>query len=177
MYRERRERLRGVTSSHRLSADGASDRLRRIVRHIIRAAIVVAALPHALAAQSAAPVVPKLQVQPDQLRWVAGGNGIQTATVVGDPSKPGVYVTRLRFAKGTRIAPHLHPDERVAVVLSGSMYFGYGDAFDESALVHMVPGSTWTEPPKTAHFAFAKDEDVVIQVTGIGPSGTMPAAK
>jgi len=148
------------------------------MRHtLLRSIIVLLALPLGAAAQSSAPVVPKVQIQPDQLRWVAGGNGIQTATVLGDPSKPGVYVTRLRFAKGTRIAAHLHPDERVAVVLSGSMYFGYGDTFDESALVHMVPGSTWTEPPKTAHFAFAQDEDVVIQVTGIGPSGTMPAGK
>ena len=127
-------------------------------------------------AQSGAPVVPRVQIQPDQLRWVAGGNGIQTAAVLGDPSKPGIYVTRLRFARGTRIAPHLHPDERVAVVLSGSMDFGYGDSFDESALTHMVAGSTWTEPPNTAHFALVKDEDIVIQVTGMGPSGSRPAA-
>lgn len=83
---------------------------------------------------------------------------------------------RLRFAKGTRIAPHLHPDERVAVVLSGSMDFGYGDSFDARALTHMITGSTWTEPPNTAHFALVKDEDIVIQVTGIGPSGSRPAA-
>ena len=55
--------------------------------------------------------------------------------------------------------------------------FGYGNAFDENALTPMVAGSTWTEPPQTGHFAWVKDEDVVIQVTGIGPSGTTPAAK
>ena len=126
-------------------------------------------------AQSGAPVVPRVQIQPDQLTWVVAGSGIQTAAVLGDPSKPGIYVTRLRFAKGTRIAPHMHPDERVAVVLSGSMDFGYGNAFDESALTHMVAGSTWTEPPNTGHFALVKDEDIVIQVTGIGPSGSRPA--
>jgi len=86
------------------------------MRHtLLRSIVVLIALPLAAAAQSSAPVVPKVQIQPDQLRWVVGGNGIQTATVLGDSSKPGVYVTRLRFAKGTRIAPHLHPDERVAV--------------------------------------------------------------
>lgn len=143
---------------------------------LIRLAAVLA-LPVALAAQGSAPVVPRLQIQPDALTWNSGGDGIQTAIVLGDPAKPGIYVTRLRFAKGTRIAPHLHPDERVAVVLSGSMYFGYGNAFDESGFTHMVAGSTWTEPPNTAHFAWAKDEDVVIQVTGIGPSGTKPAVK
>lgn len=137
----------------------------------------VLAIPALASVQSAAPIVPRLQVQPDELRWVAGGTGIQTAAVVGDPAKPGIYVTRLRFAKGSRIAPHLHPDERVAVVLSGSLYFGYGETFDEGAFTRMTAGSTWTEPPNTAHFGFAKDEDVVIQVTGIGPSATRRAAQ
>lgn len=148
------------------------------MRHLLgRSFILVMLLPLALAAQSSAPVVPKVQVQPDQLRWNSVGPGIQTSTVLGDPTKPGVYVQRLRFAKGTRVQPHMHPDERVAVVLSGTMYFGYGDTFDEAGLTHMVPGSTWTEPPKTPHFAFAKDEDVVIQVTGLGPSGSIPVTK
>ena len=143
---------------------------------LVFAAVLIAAVAVAQA-QTNPPVVPRLQVQPDALNWSPGGPGIQTATVLGNPTKPGIYVTRLRFAKGTRIAPHMHPDERVAVVLSGSMYFGYGETFDESALAHMVPGSTWTEPPKTAHFAWAKDEDVVIQVVGVGPSGSMPVTK
>lgn len=147
--------------------------MRRMRTRVIVAMLI--ALPVLIAAQADPPVIPKVQIQPDQLKWNPGGPGIQTAAVLGDPAKPGVYVTRLRFLKGARIAPHLHPDQRVAVVLSGSMYFGYGDTFDESAMTHMVAGSTWTEPPNTAHFALAKDEDVVIQVTGIGPSGSKPA--
>jgi quercetin dioxygenase-like cupin family protein len=143
------------------------------MRHALIAMMLT--LPVPAAAQAEAPVVQKVQIQPDQLKWNPGGPGIQTAIVLGDPSKPGVYVQRLRFQKGARIAPHMHPDQRVAVLLSGSMYFAYGDTFDESAMTHMVAGSTWTEPPNTAHFAFAKDEDVVIQVTGIGPSGSKPA--
>ena len=147
------------------------------MRNTGRVLIVIVAWSIALAAQAPAPLVPKVQVQPEQLKWTPGGPGIQTATVLGNPSKSGIYVTRLRFAKGARIMPHMHPDERVAVVLSGSMSFGYGDTFDEAAMTHMGAGSTWTEPPKTPHFALAKDEDVIIQVTGIGPSGTMPAQK
>ncbi|MEO7156258.1 MAG: cupin domain-containing protein [Vicinamibacterales bacterium] len=145
-------------------------------RFVIRL-VVLFFVPVSLAAQTGAPTVPRMQVQPDTLKWNTGGGGIQTAPVLGDPSQPGIYVTRLRFAKGTRIAPHLHPDQRVAVVLSGAMLFGYGNAFDENALTPMAAGSTWTEPPNTAHFAWAKDEDVVIQVVGVGPSGTMPAPK
>jgi quercetin dioxygenase-like cupin family protein len=137
--------------------------------------VAILLLPAALAAQSGATALPRVQIQPDALTWVTGGNGIQTAAVLGDPTKPGTYVTRLRFPKGTRIAPHMHPDERVAVVLSGSVLFGYGEVFDEQQLAPMPTGATWTEPPKTPHFAWAKDEDVIIQVVGIGPSGTLPA--
>ena len=139
--------------------------------------VVVFAVPLALSAQANAPVVPRVQVQPGELKWNTGGGGISTAGVIGDPSQPGIYVTRLRFAKGTRIQPHLHPDQRVAVVVSGSMLFGYGSTFDERALTQMVAGSTWTEPPDTAHFGWAKDEEVVIQVVGLGPSGSRPPPK
>jgi quercetin dioxygenase-like cupin family protein len=147
-----------------------------IHRWLIRLTIVFL-VPLTFAAQTNDVVVPRVLIQPDALTWNTGGGGIHTAAVLGDPSKPGVYVTRLRFAKGTRIMPHLHPDQRVAVVLSGSMLFGYGNTFDETALTRMTAGSTWTEPPKTAHFAWAKDEDVVIQVVGLGPSGSAPAPR
>lgn len=150
--------------------------MRTMPRLFIRIAAVIV-VPVALAAQTSAPVVARVQIQPDALTWSTAGGGIQTAAVLGDPAKARIYVTRLRFAKGTRIAPHMHPDERVAVVLSGSMDFGYGNAFDESTLTHMTAGSTWTEPPNTGHFARVKDEDVVIQVVGIGPSGSKPAPK
>ena len=32
-------------------------------------------------------------------------------------------------------------------------------------------GSFFAEPPKAAHFAWAKDGPAVLQITGIGPSG------
>src|SRR3954464_497747 len=98
-----------------------------MMRHAwARTLAILIAFPLIALAQSDAPVVGKAQVQPEQLHWTQGGPGIQTAAVLGDPTKPGMYVTRLRFAKGTHINPHMHPDQRVAVVLSGSMYFGYG---------------------------------------------------
>ena len=134
--------------------------------------LALCALPAALMAQTGAPIVPRIQVQSDKLQWT--GTGIQTAAVVGNPAAPGVYVTRLRFPKGTRIMPHMHPDERVAVLLSGSLYFSYGKTFDDQALTRLAAGATWTEPPNTPHFGLAKDEDAVVQVVGTGPSRTIP---
>ena len=61
-----------------------------------------------------------LRVAPDQLTWTADPRGYEQALIVGDPTKPGVYVARLRFPSNLRIAPHFHPDDRIVTVLSGS---------------------------------------------------------
>ena len=45
----------------------------------------------------------------------------QTAVLYGDPTKAGVFVTRVRFSAGWKDPPHWHPDEvRTVAVLSGS---------------------------------------------------------
>lgn len=126
-----------------------------------------------LSAQTATPL-PRVQVTPDQLQWTRNPNGIEQAVIVGDPTKAGVYTMRLKFPQGLKVQPHMHPDPRVAVVLSGTMYFAFGESFDETALKAMPTGSTWTEVPNSAHFAYAKDGDVVIQVVGLGPTASTP---
>ena len=113
-----------------------------------------------------------VQTAPDQMRWVADPRGYQQALIIGDPAKPGMYAAHIRFPANLRIAPHFHPDERIVTVLSGTVYFGYGERFDESQLRALPAGSVWTEPAGQPHFAWAKDGEVVLQVIGIGPSGT-----
>ena len=57
----------------------------------------------------------------------------QTVVLYGDPTKPGVFVSRVKFSAGWKDPPHWHPDEvRTVVVLSGTLYFGSGDKWDES---------------------------------------------
>jgi hypothetical protein len=36
----------------------------------------------------------------------------------------------------------------------------------------LAPGSFYTEPPNIAHFARTGDKQVVVQITGYGPTGT-----
>src|SRR3954447_2332208 len=68
--------------------------------------------------------------------------GSQTAVLYGDPTKPGVYVQRTKFPPDTKVRPHWHPDEwRTAVVLSGTLYFGVGEQWDESKLKAYPTGS------------------------------------
>jgi quercetin dioxygenase-like cupin family protein len=119
-------------------------------------------------------------IRPGDVPWPAAGAGgtgtsgaagIQTVVLKGDPAKAGLYTLMLRVAPNVRIQAHSHRDDRVATVLKGTWYFGYGDRFDEAALKALEPGSFYTEPPGVAHFAMTKEE-VILQIVGTGPSST-----
>ena len=101
----------------------------------------------------------------------SGASGIETVVLKGDPTTSGLYTLLLRAGPGMRIQAHSHGDDRVATVLEGTWYFGYGDRFNESALQALEPGSFYTEPPNVPHFAMTK-EQVIIQIVGTGPSST-----
>ena len=96
----------------------------------------------------------------------------QTAILYGDPTKPGVFVTRVKFSPGWKDMPHWHPDEvRTVAVLSGTFYFASGDKWDESKFKAYPVGTFYSEPAKSPHYTWAKDGEVIIQVTGVGPTG------
>ena len=148
----------------------------RLTRRIVGTAALVGALAAAVLAQSG-----ELRLAPVEVKWPAGASsligtsavpGIQTVTLKGDATRPGLYALLLRAGPNTRIEAHAHPDDRVATVVSGTWYFGYGREFDEKHLKVLPPGSVYTEPPGVNHFAMTKSEGVVIHITGYGPSGT-----
>ena len=99
--------------------------------------------------------------------------GPSGAVVYGDPTKPGLYVTRAKFAAGHKNMPHWHQDERTVVVLSGTYYFAYGEQWDETKLKALQPGTFLTEPPKAPHYNWAKDGEVILQITGYGPTSAV----
>jgi pimeloyl-ACP methyl ester carboxylesterase len=122
------------------------------------------------------------RLTPNELKFVGNGApgtgtsavaGIQTVVLKGNPEQPGLYTIILRVPAHTKIAAHDHPDDRVASVLSGTWFFGYGEKSDAANLKALPPGSVYTEPPHRAHFAETRDEAVVLQITGFGPSGTV----
>jgi quercetin dioxygenase-like cupin family protein len=110
-------------------------------------------------------------VTPDELKWVKGPLAMR-AVIAGDDKKQGMYVFRAKFPANFKAEPHYHPDEKVNMVISGTLLVGYGEEFDESKMKALPTGSIWTEPANQAHFVWAKDGEVVIQVVGNGPSGT-----
>lgn len=139
------------------------------LRQAAGAALLVSlALATAVCADPLAPV----RLAPDDLKWDVGPTGNGRAYLVGDEKRTGVYVYRSRFQPGAKVAPHFHPDERVVTIISGTLYMGYGDRFDEAAMKRLPAGSVWTEPAGQAHFVWAKEGEVMIQVMGAnGPSG------
>jgi len=112
---------------------------------------------------------------PGQLTWRPYSAGGVQASLLGDPDSAGTYVVRIRLPAGLRLAPHSHPDGRIVQVLSGTMYFAYGDSGDATKLRAFPAGSMWTEPAGIVHYAWAKDGEVVLQIVGTGPSGSRPA--
>jgi pimeloyl-ACP methyl ester carboxylesterase/quercetin dioxygenase-like cupin family protein len=98
--------------------------------------------------------------------------GIRTRVLLGDPTKPGLYTIQLEVPPNTRIEAHEHPDDRVATVISGTWYFGYGAEFDEKKLKELSPGSFYAEPAREPHFARTGVNAVLVHITGVGPSGT-----
>jgi len=99
----------------------------------------------------------------------------QHATLIGDSSKPGLYVDRIKYTAGTKTMPHTHPDPaRTVLIMSGTFYFAVGETWDESKLKAYPAGTIYSEPPNTPHYGWAKDGDVLLQVTAIGPTGNIP---
>ena len=132
--------------------------------------LVVFLLAAAALAQTS--VLERIRKTPDELTWTVRDDGTSIAYIVGSSQASGIYAYRLRAPRGFKPAPHYHPDDRVVTVISGTFYIGFGDRFDEAALKAMPPGSSWTEPGGAAHFAWAKDGDVVLHTVGFSPSGT-----
>ena len=110
------------------------------------------------------------RLSPEDLKWGATPTGTQRANLAGDDKKAGMYAYRVRFPANFRNQPHFHPDDRIVTVMSGTLYVGFGEQFDENKMKALPASGIWTEPAKQPHFVWAKDGEVVIQVIGMGPS-------
>ena len=129
----------------------------------------------------AATQLPQLRLTPAEMNTLpaydagagtSGVAGIRTTMVMGNPSQAGPYTIRLSVPANTRIEPHTHRDDRTAIVLSGTWYFGYGRVLDAAVEKALPAGSVYTEPGGVAHFAETRDSAVLVYISGSGPSDT-----
>jgi len=94
-------------------------------------------------------------VRPEDVNWqpfAAFPPAARLAILIGDPTKAGPYLIRVRLPAGTKMMPHKHPEDRVYTVLAGVFYIGLGETFDESELTAHGVGSVIVLPGDQPHF-------------------------
>jgi quercetin dioxygenase-like cupin family protein len=156
--------MSGTQSLSKYGRAAARELARRLLPALLLGASVFSAQ-----ARDAGPGIVKL---PDQIEFKGLPGTLQIATLYGDPAKPEMFVQRFKLPAGLKLMPHYHPDSpRTVAVLSGTLYYAFGEVWDESKLKALPAGTFFTEPPKVAHFAWAKDGEVVLQLTSVGPTG------
>jgi quercetin dioxygenase-like cupin family protein len=111
-------------------------------------------------------------VSPGDEKWGEGPPslppGAKVAVLEGDPKKEGFFVMRVKIPAGYKVMPHWHPAYERQTIISGAFNLGLGEKFDEGKGRKLVAGSYFSIPPKTAHFAFVKEE-TIIQINTMGP--------
>lgn len=116
-----------------------------------------------------------VRIAPGDIHWVdtPNGHGAQFASVLGDPSKPGIYVVRAKFPPYVMDRPHFHSQDRFVTVLQGTWYTGTGPVFDPAKAVPLKPGSLMLHPAKGVHWDGSRSpETVIVQIIGAGPVDT-----
>jgi quercetin dioxygenase-like cupin family protein len=112
--------------------------------------------------------------QTDELEWrdYRGLPGVKFVVIAGNPRETGIYVIRAKFAPHTMSRPHWHPEARYVTVLKGTGWAGTGEKFDPDSTTPVPAGSFAVHAPGKVHYDGAKDEEVIVQITGMEPSGT-----
>ncbi len=107
----------------------------------------------------------------DKIQWkdepVLPGDA-QSALVIGDPAKPGVFMTYLKFPANYEIPAHTHPFAEVVTVLKGAAWNGMGQKLDRTKGDKLGAGSSFTLPAGHAHYLWNEEETVVL-LTATGP--------
>ncbi len=111
---------------------------------------------------------------PSQIQWIDGQNGAKTAVLLGDPSKPGLYIVLVKWTPHHMSHPHRHPNNRFITVLTGTWWVGTGMKFDPDSTVPLPAGSFVTHFGKQVHYDGAKDEEAMLQIVGDGPATVTP---
>jgi quercetin dioxygenase-like cupin family protein len=118
-----------------------------------------------------------IAAQPENLQPAEGANNV---VLSGDPTKPGIYVVRNTFRAGRGSQPHFHSADRHITVIKGTWWVSLGPESDSGDRTKMIPikeGGYVFHPANGHHFDGAKDEDVTVQIIGMGPVTTTQLKK
>ena len=113
---------------------------------------------------------------PADIKWVRDG-GAESAVMVGDPSKPGLYIVLQKWLPHNNSRPHFHQNDRYIRVISGTWRVNTGAKYDPDGFKPVPAGSFVKHFANEIHYDGAKDADCVLQIVGIGPATSTPAEK
>lgn len=121
-----------------------------------------------------------LRLGPDEVDWKpmageSGRLGMQQVVIYGDPTKAGLYIVRNKFPARVMSTPHSHSDDRIGIVLKGTWWTGTGAVLDRPATVPVGVGGTMIHPKGEMHYDGARNEEVIVQIVGFGPTMKTPA--
>jgi len=115
-----------------------------------------------------------VRVAPADIKWnplPSMPKGAQIAVLHGQPGKPGLFTLRIKLPARFKLPVHSHPDERIRTIISGTYYSALGEKADPERLIAFPVGTFSHVPPQLWQFAETRDEEVIFEITGIGPTG------
>lgn len=107
---------------------------------------------------------------PEKINWKENPSGSANAVLLGDPSKPGLYVVLTKWKAHHNSRPHFHPNDRFITVLSGTWWMNTGAKYDPEGMKSVPAESFVVHHGGGIHYDSARDEDVILQIVGIGPA-------
>jgi hypothetical protein len=121
-----------------------------------------------------------LRLTPETVTWVdypgdGAQFGIKEAFIYGDPTKPGLYVIRIKFPPGVMSSPHSHPETRIGTVIKGTWWTGTGEKYDPKSMTAVPVGGLMVHPAGKFHYDGARNEETIVQMMGVGPTGKTTA--
>lgn len=145
------------------------------MKKILAAAAMIAlasvTLAHVSIAHDAGTADGLKELAPDEIVFrddPAFPNGGQTALLHGDPTKPGLFILRIKFPANYVVPPHTHPGFETVTVLSGAMGSGMGEKAELKGKM-LKAGGILALPANHAHYVWTADEETIIQVAAVGP--------
>jgi hypothetical protein len=109
---------------------------------------------------------------PKDLKWTGRPGQQETASLYGDPGKPGPYAVLIKWYPGNFSRPHFHDKDRWIYVVSGTWWVSSSNVFDIRKTYPFRAGTQSQDVANTVHFDGARlgeKEPAVILLAGIGP--------
>ena len=109
---------------------------------------------------------------PDDFEWRSEEPvPANSVDLYGDRNGDGYYVYLNKFAPGSFSRPHYHQNDRYITVVKGTWWVGTGSDFDpDNNTVPLPVGSFVVHTGGEVHYDGAKDEEVWVLISGIGPA-------